>query len=238
MDLVYTAGVISCSEIGDKTFFIAAVLSARYPPLLVFAGAMGANTLMHTTSVLLGRGGRSFLGIWVRDFCVNTLGGTEDSLDKAATYICALLFLAVGLDMFRSAKRMDDDEAEEELDEAKEDIDKLLRPGDGKDAESRTKLSRKGKGSSAAPGVVLNQAFFLTLYAEWGDRSQATTIPLAARAAGWDVLVGGLIGHTLCTGFAVVAGEQIAKYISARALTGVAGALFVWFALLTLWGWE
>jgi len=34
--------VILCLEIGDRTFFIAALLSAKHPAPLVFLGAFGA----------------------------------------------------------------------------------------------------------------------------------------------------------------------------------------------------
>ena len=47
-------GVILASEIGDKTFFIAAVMAMRNSRKLVFAGAMGALAVMTVLSALLG----------------------------------------------------------------------------------------------------------------------------------------------------------------------------------------
>lgn len=38
--------VIVVSELGDKTFFIAAIMAMRHPRLTVFAGAIGALAVM------------------------------------------------------------------------------------------------------------------------------------------------------------------------------------------------
>lgn len=53
----FTAGLllITVSELGDKTFFIAAILAMRYPRRWVFAGAIAALVAMTVLSVLLGQ---------------------------------------------------------------------------------------------------------------------------------------------------------------------------------------
>lgn len=63
---------------------------------------------------------------------------------------------------------------------------------------------------------VMVQAFSMTFLAEWGDRSQLTTIILAARDNVYGVIVGGVLGHSLCTGLAVIGGRMIAQRISVR----------------------
>lgn len=87
------------------------------------------------------------------------------------------------------------------------------------------------------------QAFSLTFLAEWGDRSQLTTIILAAREVSasdsvrkaidlvkdartlhtsflfqniYGVTMGGVVGHSICTGLAVIGGRMIAQRISVR----------------------
>lgn len=74
----------------------------------------------------------------------------------------------------------------------------------------------KMKGSAAILTRVLIQAFTMTFLAEWGDRSQLTTIILAARENVFGVIVGGVLGHAICTGLAVVGGRMIAQRISVR----------------------
>lgn len=54
--------VILVSEVGDKTFFIAAIMAMRHPRLVVFAGAIGALGLMTVLS------GESTYRVW-RSFC-------------------------------------------------------------------------------------------------------------------------------------------------------------------------
>eukprot|EP00116_Pleurobrachia_bachei_P013436 sb/3473698/ len=59
-------------------------------------------------------------------------------------------------------------------------------------------------------------AFTMTFLAEWGDRSQITTIILSSREDPWGVCFGGILGHSLCTAMAVIGGRMIAQKISVR----------------------
>lgn len=63
---------------------------------------------------------------------------------------------------------------------------------------------------------VLLQAATLTFLAEWGDRSQLATVILATRENAVGVVVGGSLGHALCTGLAVIGGRMVAAKISVR----------------------
>lgn len=75
---------------------------------------------------------------------------------------------------------------------------------------------QKIKNTKSVITRVLFQAFSMTFLAEWGDRSQLTTIILAARDNVYGVIVGGVLGHALCTGLAVIGGRMIAQRISVR----------------------
>ena len=77
-------------------------------------------------------------------------------------------------------------------------------------------------------------AFVLTFLAEWGDRSQITTIALAAHKNPYGVAIGGTIGHAFCTGLAVVGGRIIALKISQRLVAVAGGLLFFVFAFHAL----
>lgn len=78
---------------------------------------------------------------------------------------------------------------------------------------------------------IFLQAFTMTFLAEWGDRSQLATIVLAAREEIVGVLTGGVLGHALCTGLAVMGGRMIAQRISVRTVTLVGGVVFLLFAV-------
>ena len=81
---------------------------------------------------------------------------------------------------------------------------------------------------------IFLEAFVLTFLAEWGDRSQITTIALAAHKDPVGVTVGGVIGHAFCTGLAVVGGKIIALKISQRLVAVGGGLLFFVFAASAL----
>ena len=70
----------------------------------------------------------------------------------------------------------------------------------------------------------------MTFLAEWGDRSQLATIVLAARENTWAVIIAGVLGHSLCTGLAVLGGRFIAQKISVRTVTLVGAVVFLLFA--------
>ncbi|XP_017064823.2 uncharacterized protein LOC108103734 isoform X1 [Drosophila eugracilis] len=78
---------------------------------------------------------------------------------------------------------------------------------------------------------ILAQAFTMTFLAEWGDRSQLTTILLAANKDVFGVISGGIIGHCICTGLAVIGGRIVASKISVRTVTIVGGIVFIGFAI-------
>ncbi|ETN79803.1 hypothetical protein NECAME_18068, partial [Necator americanus] len=48
------------------------------------------------------------------------------------------------------------------------------------------------------------------------------------------VISGGILGHALCTGIAVVGGKLVAQRISVRTVTIVGGIVFLIFALSAL----
>lgn len=81
---------------------------------------------------------------------------------------------------------------------------------------------------------VVVEAFIMTFLGEWGDRSQITTISLAAAHSPVGVTLGGSVGHLLCTLGAVVGGKQLASVIDPRTVNIVGGILFLAFGA---WSW-
>merc|ERR1711963_285635 len=69
--------------------------------------------------------------------------------------------------------------------------------------------------------------FTLTFIAEWGDRSQLATIVLAGINDVVGVILGGCLGHAICTGGAGLAGALIARFISIRKITFLGALVFL-----------
>ncbi|KAJ7986484.1 hypothetical protein DPEC_G00340360 [Dallia pectoralis] len=219
---VAAISVIVVSELGDKTFFIAAIMAMRYNRLTVLLGAMLALGFMTCLSVMFGYATTVIPRIYTY-------------------YVSTALFAIFGVRMLREGLKMSADEGQEELEEVQADIKK-------KDEElQRAKLLNGatdvelGSGSSHPQrkwhsfiSPVFIQAFTLTFLAEWGDRSQLTTIILAAQEDPFGVAVGGTLGHCLCTGLAVIGGRMIAQKISVRTVTIIGGIMFLGFALSSL----
>ncbi|XP_035226283.1 transmembrane protein 165-like isoform X2 [Stegodyphus dumicola] len=104
-----------------------------------------------------------------------------------------------------------------------------------------TKMAAKAKDLEAgSPKSVIRwvflEAFVMTFLAEWGDRSQITTVILAAKHSVVGVVLGAVLGHAVCTLVAVMGGKIVADRISLRVVTIVGGILFLAFAVYSLLG--
>lgn len=102
---VASLSVIIVSELGDKTFFIAAIMSMRHSRLIVFTGAMLALGLMTVLSAVLGY-------------------ATTVIPRKYTLYISTALFIFFGLKMLKEGYDMDPNEGQEELEEVQAELKK------------------------------------------------------------------------------------------------------------------
>lgn len=64
--------------------------------------------------------------------------------------------------------------------------------------------------------LVFIQVFSLIFFAEWGDKSQLSTILLAAQEGVWAVGIGAFVGYFICNAIAVLGSRVIAKIISVK----------------------
>ncbi|VDK46891.1 unnamed protein product [Anisakis simplex] len=205
--------VIIVSELGDKTWFIAAIMAMRHSRLTVFFGAMAALALMTALSA--------------------GLGWATQVIPRALTfYISTALFALFGLKMLHEGYHMSPNDGQDEYEEAQAEVQKkqLLRENDQlADLESGSKSQNQNSTYAVVRFVstLFLEAFTLTFLAEWGDRSQLTTIILAARENVYGVVLGGVMGHALCTGIAVIGGKLVATQISVRT-----GSFLVYFRLV------
>ena len=181
--------MIIFSEIGDKTFLIAAILAMRHPRVTVFMGAFGSLVVMSILSAAMGH-------------LLPAL------IPRSWTQIAAsVLFIVFGTKMLMEARAMKcgSEKIQEEMREAEEEIEEDEGVGDttssghaipledleegGRRANAPAKLQQTAYSGWAEGarnfcnlvlGPVFVQAFVLTFLGEWGDRSQIATIALAA----------------------------------------------------------
>lgn len=167
--------LIFFSELGDKTFFIAALLAARNSAAVTFLGTFGALGVMTIISVVLGR---TFH--YVDDVLPFRLGGTDLPVDDIAA---ACLLVYFGVSTLLDASSSDGMKAEEEQKEAELAI---------------SELSGNGAGLLSAANTIIS-TFALVFVAEWGDKSFFSTIALAAASSPLGVIGGALAGHGAAT---------------------------------------
>ena len=134
-------------------------------------------------------------------------------------WLAAILFVGFGGKLLLDAQRMSADEADVEEQEAEKVIE---------EAESRSRIH--------TTWAVIWEAFALVFIAELGDRTQFTTMFLAAAPAFTfaGLLAGTLAGHALVTWLAVGAGQWIGGRVDERLLYRLSGGLFIAFGVFSL----
>ncbi|MQM05093.1 hypothetical protein Taro_037896 [Colocasia esculenta] len=203
--------LIFFSELGDKTFFIAALLAARNSGAVVFTGTFGALAAMTMISVFLGRTFHYVDGILPFRF-----GETDLPVDDIAA-VCLLVYF--GVSTLIEASSGDSSKSREEQEEAEIAV---------------SELSGNGAEIMTAANTVIS-TFALVFVAEWGDKSFFSTIALAAASSPLGVIGGALAGHAVATlVLAVVGGSIFGTFFSEKVIAYVGGFLFLAFAAVTL----
>eukprot|EP00796_Vickermania_ingenoplastis_P004136 gene4136-2978_t len=185
--------MILVSEIGDKTFFIAALMAMQNSRLAVYVGAIGALAIMTILSAMLGLVLPSLFSVWLTNL------------------FSAFLLFFFGFKMLHEV--YSGGEPNEEMAEAAETLRQRELPAPH--GMTRKKCSWQHLLRCGVTPVVV-EAFTLTFLAEWGDRSQMATIVLAAAGNPYAVTLGGIVGHACCSGAAVIGGGIVAQWLSPR----------------------
>jgi Ca2+/H+ antiporter, TMEM165/GDT1 family len=230
-----SVAMILATEIGDKTFFIAAVLSMKHARVAVFAGAMAALTIMTVLSTAMGLVLPKFL-------------------ERKYTHILSgILFLYFGVKLILDSRQMEGGKVSEELEEVEEELlhqgggkkkkgddDDNVEEGQSSSSSSAQQRKSSSSSSSSSAGVVgsthavICTALTLTFVAEWGDRSQIATIALASSKNPIGVTIGGIIGHSVCTASACIGGRMLASNISEKTVSQWGGVVFLLFGIHSL----
>jgi putative Ca2+/H+ antiporter (TMEM165/GDT1 family) len=214
----FTAGLtlITISELGDKTFFIAVILAMRYSRLLVFGAVLAALALMTVISVLFGQVVSLLPAMYIK-------------------YAEIALFLGFGIKLIYDGLQMQSNSIDSEVAEAAEMVNSAMDESLDKSLDKslnkfQTTQKKLGEFWQTPLLKIFIQGFSLTFLAEWGDRTQIATIALAAAKNPWGVTLGAVCGHAICTLIAVFGGRFIAGKISEKTITILGGVLFLIFA--------
>ncbi|XP_059276291.1 protein PAM71, chloroplastic [Lycium ferocissimum] len=202
--------LIFFSELGDKTFFIAALLAARNSAAVTFVGTFGALGVMTIISVVLGR---TFH--YVDDVLPFSFAGNDLPVDDIAA---ACLLVYFGVSTLLDASSSDGMKAEEEQKEAELAV---------------SEFSGNGAGLLSAANTIIS-TFALVFVAEWGDKSFFSTIALAAASSPLGVIGGALAGHGVATLLAVLGGSLLGTFLSEKVIAYIGGTLFLVFAAVTV----
>lgn len=242
--------MILVSEVGDKTFLVAALMAMKHDRLVVFSAAFGALLVMTILSSVLGH-------------------AVPALIPHRLTHLLASgLFFVFGAKLLREGMQMDPDEgvgaemheveqelAAKEKELGRESADALEMGLNGRrskgrlhsphrsPSESPSRPVRKSGplggllyGASNLCGLLISpiwvQTFVMTFLGEWGDRSQIATIAMAAGQDYWWVTLGATVGHAICTGVAVIGGRAIAGRVSMKVVTIGGAVAFLAFGLI------
>ena len=197
--------LITISELGDKTFFIAVILAMRHSRRWVFAGVVAALAAMTLISVIMGN-------------VVGLLPETYINHGEIA------LFLGFGVKLIYDASKMPDRTDDSLVKEATAEISQT---------QENNSLLANVMTKESVLGVLL-QSFVMTFVAEWGDRTQISTIALAAAYNPLGVTAGAVLGHSICAAIAVIGGRLVAGHISEKMVTLIGGILFIIFGIFAI----
>lgn len=222
--LLASFSVIIVSELGDKTFIITAIMAMKNSRLPVFLASACALLLMTVLSVGMGVAVTVIPEVYTH-------------------YMSIVLFICFGFKMLKEAYDMKGDADESEFEEVKRSLEEENK--DEKQDKKPLEDERDLVPDSPPDDIVIHskpksevteqrscwiEKLFKTLHfaplfinvftmvfvAEWGDRSQISTVILAAREDVVGVFIGSFVGHVLCTGLAVIGGKFVAEMISVR----------------------
>lgn len=252
--------MIIFSEIGDKTFLVAALMAMKHDRMVVFTAAGGALVVMTVLSAVMGH-------------AVPVL------LSKRLTgFLAAILFFVFGAKLLKEGLEMDPNEGvsaemhevEQELAEKEKEMGRkrggsvdamTLEMGlNSRRSRASNRLASPPRSPSQSPvrgpandeGTLANflqgatnlfslllspawvQTFIMTFLGEWGDRSQIATVAMAAGQDYWWVTLGASVGHLLCTSIAVIGGRAIAGRVSLKVVTLGGAASFLLFGFIYL----
>ncbi|KAI2632775.1 UPF0016-domain-containing protein [Xylaria nigripes] len=254
--------MIMFAEIGDKTFLVAALMAMKHDRMVVFTAAFSALLVMtvlsavlgHTLPALMPKRLTSFLAAGL--FFVFGLKLLREGLAMDPNEGVSAEMQEVEMELeekeHQASKQGRGSSVSPYALEMGLGRDRKPRPQSRFPAAPRSPSMSPARSPSPRGGVVSEvtvgfsnllslllspawvQTFVMTFLGEWGDRSQIATIAMASGQDYWWMSLGALIGHSFCTGVAVVGGRAIAGKVSLKVVTVGGAVTFVIFGFVYL----
>ncbi|OII76287.1 hypothetical protein cand_010450 [Cryptosporidium andersoni] len=220
------------SELGDKTFFISAVLSMSNPAVLVFSGSIIALISMTLLACVV--------GVIIPSMFT----------PKYTHYISSFLLVVIGIINIYDGIFTSGDTTNKGFQQVEMELRNEDELGNVKDTDTNNDIElyknkvfcedrsnyrfldilSKSKLFKYKINRIFLKAFWLTTIAEWGDRSQITTITLSASNDPFIISLGSILGHIICTGLACYSGKYLSN-IPPMIISISGGILFIYFGL-------
>ena len=214
--------LVFLAEIGDKTFIMVMLLANKMNKVLLWIFATIAMNIMNAISVTIG----AIFPLFMPKMVISV--------------VVIALFFTFGLKMLYTGLCSKDDGGDDELEEAKETLERLDALNEKRepllDSEARGQHVSVQKSSWKFWERSQYTLFmFLLMCTEWGDVSQVVAIGLAAKYGMVSIIIGGGLGFALCITFAILLGSCVSKFCTEKWLSLVSGVLFMSFGIRELY---
>ena len=206
--LIQSFLVIFLSEIADKTFILVLIYSLKLHWLPLIITSMLSMSFMNILAIV---GGYAII-LLIPKWLIDWIG-----------FAC---FLSFGIFSIYEGIKMESVSLHKEYEEQKEEQEKneQLIPNEEENKNKKEK----------SMWVLCLELFGLLCVSELGDRSEISTVTIAAVYNLYAVLIGTMLAYFVCIIIATFLGLFIGKFLTEKMMTIIGGIVFICFAIQIL----
>lgn len=213
--------LVFLAEIGDKTFIMVMLLANKMNKFVLWFLATIAMNIMNAVSVTIG----AIFPLFMPKIVISV--------------VVIALFFGFGLKMLYTAFCGGSDDGEDEMEEAKETLERLDAINEKKEP-LLPEHQRQGPVLQKSSWRFWERSqytlfMFLLMCTEWGDVSQVVAIGLAAKYGMLSIIMGGGLAFAACITFAILLGSCVSKFLTERVIALISGCLFMGFGIRELY---
>lgn len=213
---------IFLSGLFDRSFFITTFMAIKYSKWVVMISASLALTSLGIISV--------FLGVTINNYIPTLWMGI---LSISLFFIFGAKMVIEGLKIPKNTDLLKLEEAHIRLN--LEESESLVIRSDGENNSTKSNSDASSSHDHVTDLQVFIKVFILIFASEIGDRSQISTIYLTKDFDKIIVLFSVVLAQNLNTVLAIFGGRLIAKHVSERNLTIIAGVTFIVMGVVALY---